>query len=682
MLKTKKKRRGGALNGTCNQEELYMQSTNLSYLFANRMNDTRNFRYLSWDGLKNLAVHPYSCEKCNTPILGMHNAKAKTKAEVRAHDTMNLLWLDIDKTDYTLEDVKAGIKEHGIESFIIYSTISATPDTPKWRVFIELASSLCCDKWITVQEWLVDVFDGDSCATGIQQIAFLPNIFSGYYEYFINDGPAFDPSVLNLPVHAPVHAPVPQPRLTVIDSPIVAYNKNNDVSNLLTRYGFKQRGKKWVYPGSQSGLPGVKILDGKYYSHHSNDPLSDGLAHDAFDLFVEYEHQGNKNAALKAAAKAYVDVEPQVPFWLAGAGTIPGTINGPEPDATRAVPEPVPPVITAGCFETTPVDMDYLLEGILLKGYLYTFTGPTGTGKTAIAMLLAASVALGREFAGLDVIKGRVLYLAGENPVDIQLRLKGLCQEMGVTSDELSENLHFVSGVESLNLLRGHVRNNRYSLVIVDTLSAHFTGDDSNSNDQVKAFAQDQLRSLTDMQARPVILALSHPVKSPVKDNCVPYGGGALLNEVDGNLALWGTGDEPRELYTCGKFRGIPFDSLNFKMKVVDLLTVKTRKGKPVPTVFASYIDEEEAEKMAKKVQMEERDLLSSMIHYPRLSLYKRAAHLKWIQPHSGKPAKSKVQKMMERLRKFKYVGVNSSSYYLTKIGRERAHGIAENEAY
>ncbi len=647
----------------------------LSYLFANRMNDTSNFRYIDWEGVKNTAQQPYSCKKLHTPIIGMHDAKAKTKMEVLKNDHMTLLWLDIDKNSYTLDEVSAAIKKLGIKSFIIYSTVSATPDQPRWRVFIELASSLCCDKWINVQAWLVDLFDGDSCATGIQQIAFLPNIFSGYYEYFISDGPAFDPASLNLPEPVPVPVPAaPQPRLSVVDSPIAAYNKNNAVHDLLARYGFKQSGHKWIYPGSQSGLPGVKILDGKYYSHHSNDPLSDSLAHDAFDLFVEYEHHGSRNAALKAAARQYLDTGPSVPFYMLNAGTEAGT----KPD----IPDPVYPIKTAEDFESKHVDMDYLLEGILLKGYLYCFTGPTGTGKTAIAMLLALCVATGRSFAGLKVTKGRVLYLAGENPVDIQLRLKGLFQELDIKARDVNKNLHFVEGVESLNALKGHIRNNRYNLVIVDTLAAYFKGDDSNSNDQVKIFTQECLRALTEMIERPVVLALSHPVKNPIKDHCVPYGGGALLNEIDGNLALWGAGDDPRELYTCGKFRGIPFDSINFKMKIVDLLTVKTGEGKPVPTVLASYISEDEAEKMAKKVQRDENDLLSSMIHHPRLSLYKRAAHLNWIQPHSGKPAKSKVQATLEKLKKFKLVGTNSYGYFLTKRGRARAHGIAENEAY
>jgi RecA-family ATPase len=62
------------------------------------------------------------------------------------------------------------------------------------------------------------------------------------------------------------------------------------------------------------------------------------------------------------------------------------------------------------------VPPDYLIEGLLQRRFIYSLTAATGTGKTAIALLLAALVSQGAKLGKLEVAKGRVLYFAGENP--------------------------------------------------------------------------------------------------------------------------------------------------------------------------------------------------------------------------------------------------------------------------
>jgi hypothetical protein len=52
-------------------------------------------------------------------------------------------------------------------------------------------------------------------------------------------------------------------------------------------------------------------------------------------------------------------------------------------------------------------------------------------------------------------------------------------------------------------------------------------------------------------------LVAAHPIKNAPEDNLMPYGSGAILNEVDGNLTLWknpNTGIV--SLYWQGKLRG------------------------------------------------------------------------------------------------------------------------------
>jgi hypothetical protein len=73
--------------------------------------------------------------------------------------------------------------------------------------------------------------------------------------------------------------------------------------------------------------------------------------------------------------------------------------------------------------------------------------------------------------------------------------------------------------------------------VVVDTSTAYFSGDDENSNVQALEHAK-WLRSLsTRIPANPTILVCCHPTKNSGEDALVPRGGGAFLNELDGNLA-------------------------------------------------------------------------------------------------------------------------------------------------
>ena len=113
------------------------------------------------------------------------------------------------------------------------------------------------------------------------------------------------------------------PGTSVID----AFNEAHPVADLLTRYGYLERGARFVRPGGKSAS--VVILEGKSYHHSANDAMSDGYRHDPFDLFCQYEHGGDVRAAVKAAAAALGLPEPH------GGGA---TASTPEPKEKRPKP--------------------------------------------------------------------------------------------------------------------------------------------------------------------------------------------------------------------------------------------------------------------------------------------------------------------------------------------------------
>lgn len=116
------------------------------------------------------------------------------------------------------------------------------------------------------------------------------------------------------------------------DSVIGAFNAAHELTAILEQHGYVRRGRKYLHPRSESGIPSVSILaDGRLcFSHSSSDPLGDGMAHDAFDTWAILTHGGDKRAATRAAAEL---------LGLAKPLRAAGTASAPAPDE---LPDPLP----------------------------------------------------------------------------------------------------------------------------------------------------------------------------------------------------------------------------------------------------------------------------------------------------------------------------------------------------
>jgi hypothetical protein len=78
--------------------------------------------------------------------------------------------------------------------------------------------------------------------------------------------------------------------------------------------------------------------------------------------------------------------------------------------------------VDAFCREYTPIS--YAIEPFVRSASLYTLTAKTGAGKTALLIGMALAVATGRDnLLGREVTKGRVAYVAAENPDDLRMRI-------------------------------------------------------------------------------------------------------------------------------------------------------------------------------------------------------------------------------------------------------------------
>jgi predicted transcriptional regulator len=317
---------------------------------------------------------------------------------------------------------------------------------------------------------------------------------------------------------------------------------------------------------------------------------------------------------------------------------------------------------------------EYLINGIVQQSYLYSLTARTGHGKTAVGMYMAQSVARGVKFHNHDVKQGAVLFLAGENPDDVRARYLVLADHHRF--DPTDVPFHFIDGVIDLASNMARIREEaeripNLSLVIVDTAAAYFRGDDGNNNVQQGEFAR-LLRQLTFLAGKPAVVVPCHPVKNAAKDNLLPVGGGAFLNEVDGNLTLWGNAEKQTTLHWQGKFRGPEFEPMPFEMRTVECARVVDANGAVMPSVVAEPISQLALERSEAVQESDENLILKIIAASPRASLSQIG--------DAAKFTKSKVQRILSRLVDDKLLAKHrNSKYRLTEKGKKEI-GVASNE--
>ena len=93
------------------------------------------------------------------------------------------------------------------------------------------------------------------------------------------------------------------------------------------------------------------------------------------------------------------------------------------------------------------VPPEYIVDGVIQRGRLYTLTAPTGSGKTAVMILVALMIATGRLFGDRRVEEGDVLFLVGENPDDVRARVIAMLEVHGI--DAAGCRAHFIPGTFS-----------------------------------------------------------------------------------------------------------------------------------------------------------------------------------------------------------------------------------------
>jgi hypothetical protein len=347
---------------------------------------------------------------------------------------------------------------------------------------------------------------------------------------------------------------------------------------------------------------------------------------------------------------------------------------------TPALDIPLPlGAVDVSTFLSEYQETNYIVDGIIEEGRLYSLTAPSGTGKTAVALLMAERIALGLPFGGNHVEKAGVIFLAGENPSDVRIRMMAQIEK---NPDLAKAPIYFVKNSFDVEANLAQIRElldqkPEIRVLFVDTLQAFFVGDDFSNNNQMVNFAK-VLRQIAEWGI--AVVTLAHPTKAPTKERNEPFGGGSFVNEIDGNLALWKNEDDSIEFYWCKKFRGA-FEPFSLELKKVEVDGTQNAKGIKRETILAMDITEEREREMYVKSKTDDMVALEAlngkMIH----NMTELAKRLHWVDK-AGKPQKMRAKRVLERLLKAQLITENIHGIAICKNGKIKLESERFGDAF
>ena len=203
-------------------------------------------------------------------------------------------------------------------------------------------------------------------------------------------------------------------------------------------------------------------------------------------------------------------------------------------------------------FQTMSIDslmsmppVKWLVDGLLTRFGFSVMYGQPGCGKTFLALDIALSVAIGRDFHGRPTDQGDVLYIAGEGVGGLGKRIKVWVEYRGsgvnskeIPFDVLPTAVNMTSPADTEKLIatieeKEEQRGSKFSLIVIDTVARALLGADENSATDVGKFVKacDILREAIGC----AVIGIHHQGKDGAKGM---RGSSALLGAVDTSIQV------------------------------------------------------------------------------------------------------------------------------------------------
>ena len=140
---------------------------------------------------------------------------------------------------------------------------------------------------------------------------------------------------------------------------------------------------------------------------------------------------------------------------------------------------------------------DFLIDGLLEKNSLALVFGRPASGKSFFAVDMAASIATGKDFHGLSVAKGDVVYVAGEGHRGLKRRFIAWATHHGVPIEDIQVMISRTAmnylEKEAITMFEKELSlaveaGLKPKLFIIDTVARNYGGGDENSNTDMGRF--------------------------------------------------------------------------------------------------------------------------------------------------------------------------------------------------
>lgn len=525
--------------------------------------------------------HPQTAPKARARWVIFSDYLSRGVKEQRQQGRFYALWADLDRNPPDLQTAANRLAENLGATVLAYTSASATPGNPKARLVVPLTTVCPGSRVEACQRILNDRLEAlgitpDRATERANQVCYLPNR-GGFYavavgedllalgglewsETFAAELAAHDKAEADRQEalerrQAEARAKLAERKATGQASPIAAYNAAYPLPLVLEAYGYTLLGSRWLSPLSESGNPGVTVnKDGtRWHTAHDSDRAA-GLPEwgDAFDLLTHWEHDGDRDAALRAVGAMMTTDDGRTlteynqdryrEARQAEALEAFDDLGDLEADDTEAKGRNT---TARRVFAFTPVGelvdklrpVSWLVRGYVEADSLALVYGEPGHGKSFLAIDLAASIASGTPWHGAETKAGAVFYIAGEGHNGLARRFKAWETQRGASLagvplyvsrrsaplDDKASAAEVLRTVDTLATETGQTP----ALIVVDTLARCFGGDENSATD-IGAFVAnlDALRH----RWRATVLVVHHSGKDSTRG---ARGSTALRGAVD-----------------------------------------------------------------------------------------------------------------------------------------------------
>jgi RecA-family ATPase len=552
------------------------------------------YETISFNEIAKMAEAPIATKKqqAQWAIFSNYN-----RYDARSHDCQRangefwVLPVDLDKGAPDLETLVTIIKAAvGDVEALIYSSRSATLETPKWRVLIPLAKSIEGSAYQATQRALFDLLNegGLTCDRALErtgQLVYLPNR-GDYYAHQRLTGGRLDPTDGPLAVLVAANRKAEERRLEEVrrvlseqpprsldfddsDNPMTWYNANHRLTDVLFAFGYTQDGASvhWRSPLQQSESFATMVDGERWVSLSSSDisaelgRVKDGqvTSGDAYDIYVHFAHGGDHAKAYKAIREMMPTSPRQhqndlsdfeiVPFANEPSEFLPSEAGSEFFVASEWADKPVP-------------ERQWLVDQWIPERQVSSLYGDGGVGKSLLALQAAMCVASGCSWLGLPTKAGPALFITAEDDTsELHIRAAALAAEMGLDLGALSDlHIRSLAGEDAVlgtfdrsgklaatplfARVKEYVTQTRPVLVVFDTLADLFAGTE-NDRTQARQFVG-LLRGLA-LKDECAVLLLAHPSLTGMASGSGSGGNTAWNNSVRSRLYLERVKDEGYE---------------------------------------------------------------------------------------------------------------------------------------